>query len=135
MSILKKYARPQSEYESEKNRILTVRMPESLYNEWAENCRKHGITMSEGVRILIEEDLHGHSRTEERPISATRPREVPRTQNGKRWTIKPYLVNETHYMCPICKTAQHRTNAARHAKEHGFSSAQEMFESRENTTQ
>lgn len=53
--------------------------------------------------------------------------QVKRT-SGKRWTIEPYLIDPKQYICPVCNKPQHRTNASRHAKEHGFRTSQEMFE-------
>lgn len=61
MSVLDKYRRFSPSYSGER-RTLSVRIPKELYEQWAETCRRNGYSMSEGLRVLLEHDLHGEER-------------------------------------------------------------------------
>src|SRR5690606_42045318 len=66
------------------------------------DLRKNGLTMSEGVRILLELDLRGETLSLHRPARARTPRTVPMTPSGKRWSIVPYLNPDGNsFDCPI----------------------------------
>ena len=57
MSILDRFARPQLNYQDLEKRTLSVRVPAKLYEQFQRTCKKNGLTMSEGIRILLELDL------------------------------------------------------------------------------
>src|SRR5690554_2188607 len=92
MSILERFAKPYTERQSDEKRTLSVRIPADLYEQFQETCRKNGLTMSEGIRILLELDLRGETQTHYRRAVARNPRTTPTNPTtGKRWTIIPYL--------------------------------------------
>lgn len=130
MSILDRFAKPYSDHQNNKKRTLSVRIPADLYEQFQETCRKNGLTMSEGIRILLELDLRGKTLSLHRSARARTPRTAPTTSSGKRWTIVPYLNPDgSSFDCPICGKTISRSNAARHAQTHGLSTAQDLFES------
>lgn len=135
MSILDRFAKPYSN-QSNKKRTLSVRIPADLYEQFQETCRKNGLTMSEGIRILLELDLRGETLSLHRSARARTPRTAPTTPSGKRWTIVPYLNPDGNtFDCPICGKRISRSNGARHAQLHGYQSTQELFESQKDPDQ
>lgn len=133
MSILRKYARPKTS--DPKKRTLSVRIPESLYDEFKAECERNGYSMAEGIRLLLELDLRGElsqgSENKEIPQAGTIQQRSKRQQRpagvGGRFTVAPWEI-KGRVPCPICGTWYSKQNIARHARGHHDMTTRELYE-------
>lgn len=128
MSILKKYAR--KEYPEKHDKMLGVRISESLKEEFEEYCHSLNLDVSEAVRLLIKEELKKAKEPvltyEPQPKPKLNPR--PAKRQSSRFTVEPYLNPDGTITCPICQSDVSRSNISRHARDtHGLTT-QELLE-------
>lgn len=135
MGRLRKYARPTER--KTKSRVLPVRLPEDIYQEFHKYCKELGLSLSEAVFLLIQEELRDeykstteriHTDHEPKPErirpTITRPR---RSGSGSRFTTKDFVVNG-RLPCPICGTwPEKQKNISRHMREVHNSTTEEVY--------
>ncbi|PTM51511.1 hypothetical protein, partial [Desmospora activa] len=114
---LEKYARKDNA--EKRSKTIRARVPENLYKKWLEHVARLGLTSSEGIYLLIREEIEGKRRgginvttqglqndhdvithkpqTEKRAIT---PRSRKR---GGRFSYAPYVV-DGYAPCPICES-------------------------------
>ncbi|MCU7766688.1 hypothetical protein [Priestia megaterium] len=132
MGKLDKYARQSRSKEASK--VLPIRLPESIYEQFRERCDELGLSMSEAGYLLIREELEENLyTTTTNEVAATTGRiqksiqdentpYIKKTTNSSssfssRWTSAHYEV-ENELPCPLCHQWYSKTNFARHAKNH-----------------
>lgn len=120
MGRLRKYARPTER--KTKSRVLPVRLPEDIYQEFHKYCKELGLSLSEAVFLLIQEELREEYKinTERIHIEYEPKQETRRTitrSPGNRFTTKQFVVNG-RLPCPICGTwPEKQKNISRHMRE------------------
>lgn len=132
MSYLEQFSR--NKRRKEPSTVLTARLPESLYDHFKEHCDNLGLSISEGIYLLVEREITAHLRTAKEPstyiseytkdedvvavntkpvIKHTVKMKVP----TKRFTVQQWEVNR-ELPCPICTSWSNASNFSRHAKQH-----------------
>lgn len=138
MGRLDKYARQFKRKEPTK--VLPIRIPESIYNQFRERCKDLGLSMSEAGYLLIKEEIESDvyiSYTNEIAVT-TIPIQKENTPTTKvvdqktslpsmRWTSASYEI-ENELPCPLCNQWYSKANFSRHAKNHNFTT-REILES------
>lgn len=153
MSVLEKYSKKTRKEESE---VLTARLPKSLYKAFQEHCKDLGLSISEGVYLLVREEM---SKIEDKPkqlkkdvsentkivskevtTTTIKPQNEVKTNtkqsknesssNGK-FTVTPYSI-EKLTACPICEAWISRSNFKRHCSDQHDKTPQQIFESEQN---
>lgn len=143
---LNKYARQSKSKEPSK--VLPIRLPQSVYEQFRQLCDELGLSMSEAGFLLIREELEDSlynkttnevAVTTERTQKSIHPESTSYTRNntGKpssfstRWTSISYEV-ENELPCPLCHQWYSKANFSRHAKNHN-TTTKELLESNEET--
>lgn len=141
---LDKYARQSKTKEPSK--VLPIRLPESIYEQFRQLCDELGLSMSEAGFLLIREELEDSlynqitnevAMTTERIQKPIHHESTPYTKNntGKpssfstRWTSINYEI-ENELPCPLCHHWYSKANFSRHAKNHN-TTTKELLESNE----
>ena len=141
---LDKYARQSKTKEPSK--VLPIRLPESIYEQFRQLCDELGLSMSEAGFLLIREELEDSlynkttnevAVTTERIQKSIHHESIPYTKNdtGKpssfstRWTSIDYEI-ENELPCPLCHHWYSKANFSRHAKNHN-TTTKELLESNE----
>jgi predicted DNA-binding protein len=130
-SRLEKYRRP-------KFGMLTkqynIKLPDDLAEELERACSELNMTPAEFIRLLIYEEVQELKRMKiskdtleyprgSGPIQKTKPNQ----KKEKRFTYKPWEVDEK-LPCVVCEKWYHSsTFSARHAKAHGFIDTKSYF--------
>lgn len=142
MGRLDKYARQFKRKEPTK--VLPIRMPESIYNQFRERCEDLGLSMSEAGYLLIKEEIESDvytSYTNEVAVTTNslqtpiQKEDAPTTKvvgqktslPSTRWTAASYEI-ENELPCPLCNQWYSKANFSRHAKNHNFTT-REILES------
>ncbi|MEK1833410.1 hypothetical protein AAAC51_44420 [Priestia megaterium] len=130
MGKLDKYARQSKS--KEQSKVLPIRLPESIYEQFRQRCDELGLSMSEAGYLLIREELEDSpytmttnevTATTERLQKSIHRENTPYTRNntGKpssfstRWTSNHYEI-ENELPCPLCHQWYSKANFSRHAK-------------------
>ncbi|MFE0565587.1 hypothetical protein ACFW1D_24240 [Priestia megaterium] len=144
MGKLDKYAR-QSKLK-EQSKVLPIRLPESIYEQFRQRCVELGLSMSEAGYLLIKEELEDNlynSNTNEVAVTTEQLQNLihhentsyTRNNTGKssffstRWTSNHYEI-ENELPCPLCQQWYSKANFSRHAKNH-HTTTRELLESNE----
>ncbi|MGC3792412.1 hypothetical protein [Priestia aryabhattai] len=144
MGKLDKYARQSKTKEPSK--VLPIRLPESIYEQFRQLCDELGLSMSEAGFLLIREELEDslYKQTTNEVAMTTERIQKPihlqstsdtRNNTGKpssfstRWTSINYEI-ENELPCPICHQWYSKANFSRHAKNHN-TTTKELLESNE----
>ncbi|MGF9893276.1 hypothetical protein ABEX78_32100 [Priestia megaterium] len=142
MGRLDKYARQFKRKEPTK--VLPIRMPESIYNQFRERCEDLGLSMSEAGYLLIKEEIESDvytSYTNEVAVTTNslqtpiQTEDAPTTKvvgrktslPSTRWTSASYEI-ENELPCPLCNQWYSKANFSRHVKNHNFTT-REILES------
>lgn len=129
--VLERYARRTTV--GKRSKVIRTRLPEDLYDRFKAHCEQLGLTISEGVFLLIREEVErknhemttnvGQSTTSR--LHWTTPK--PRRSTGDRFTTIPFVVNG-RLPCPICKTwPEKQKNISRHMREMHNSTTEEVY--------
>lgn len=141
---LDKYARQSKTKEPSK--VLPIRLPESIYEQFRQLCDELGLSMSEAGFLLIREELEDslYKQTTNEVAMTTERIQKPihlqstsdtRNNAGKpssfstRWTSINYEI-ENELPCPLCHQWYSKANFSRHAKSHN-TTTKELLESNE----
>lgn len=139
---LDKYARQSKTKEPSK--VLPIRLPESIYEQFRQLCDELGLSMSEAGFLLIREELEDSlydKTTNEVAVTTERIQKpihlesTPYTRNNTsksssfstRWTSVEYEI-ENELPCPLCHHWYSKANFSRHAKNHNITT-KELLES------
>ncbi|MFA1513054.1 MULTISPECIES: hypothetical protein [Priestia] len=141
---LDKYARQSKAKEPSK--VLPIRLPESIYEQFRQRCEELGLSMSEAGYLLIKEELEDvlyNASTNEVAATTQRIQNRMHSENtlytkentakspffSTRWTSINYEV-ENELPCPLCHQWYSKANFSRHAKNHS-TTTKELLENNE----
>lgn len=139
---LDKYARQSKRKEPSK--VLPIRLPESVYNQFRKRCEELGLSMSEAGYLLIKEEIEDDLYTmytnevavttnslqipiQKEDCTTTKMIDRKTSMPSTRWTSTLYEV-ENELPCPLCNQWYSKANFSRHAKHHNFTT-REILES------
>lgn len=136
MGYLDQFAR--NKRDKEKSEVLTARLPKNLYDAFKGRCEELGLSISEAVYLLVEQEIEGiqankntivHSNDESvicevynenehetKPI--TEEKQNDSKVYTKRFITKQWQV-ESKLPCPVCDKWVVANNFSKHAKTHG----------------
>lgn len=143
MGILDKYAKPYSDSNTEP---IGTKVTKEIAEAFRKYCADRGLSVSEGLRWLVIEELEADKRKRERiepkreplttgsyemdDIIKTKVNQIkPRSSStGNRFTYDKWAVNG-ELPCPLCGTWVSQTNISRHMKtQHNGIKAQAVYQ-------
>lgn len=147
MSYLEKFAR--NKRGNEQTRVLTARLPISIYDEFQQHCSQLGLSLSEGIGLLVQNELESsgyapnsdfeqpneeeNTNTSEDEYKAPTLKKMTNTNGGRRYTSKTPMAprgiaKKFEYNgqipCPVCNSWISKQNGSRHFKGHDMTTEQ-----------
>lgn len=116
--------------------VLTARLQERTYDAFKAYCDDLGLSISEAVSLLVENELKGtqgeyqtavtlHEDEYKTNTTASKQKTVTSKQNTNRFTTKPFQIQE-ELPCPFCGSWEHNKSFSRHARKHN-TTTKEIF--------
>lgn len=126
MGILDKYARTPRE-NGNRTKPATTKLTDREYDLFKKYCDERRLSVSEGIRYLILEEMESKPKA----VQVDKSKPKPRKRGYRGFRIDQYANEDGTVDCPECGSNISKSNFSRHAKTQHGKTTKELFEGRE----